>query len=68
MSSNKDNKPASYLNIVADLTFLQNIVCCNNDMNKSTADTPRNSPQSIITLERENSDNNIQVENEANNK
>lgn len=67
MSSNRE-KPNSYLNIVADLTFLQNIVCCNNDMNKSSADTPRNSPQSIITLEREDSANNIPIENEEHNK
>ena len=34
-------KPAGYINIVADLTFLQSIMCCNSDLNKNAADTPR---------------------------
>ena len=51
-----------YINIVADLIFLQNIVCCNQDMNKSSADTPRHSPQNIINLEREDSKDSLVIE------
>ena len=33
-------KPSSYINVVADLNFLQRIVCCNHNIGNTPADTP----------------------------
>lgn len=34
-------KPQSYINIAADVNFLQRIICCNSNINNSPADTPK---------------------------
>lgn len=34
------NQPPSYLNVSADLTFLQRIMCCNYFINDQRADEP----------------------------
>ena len=43
MSSNTTNqsKPSSYINIAADVNFLQRIICCNHDISNTPADTPK---------------------------
>lgn len=38
----EQNKPSSYINIAADITLLQRIICCNHDIQVTPADTPRN--------------------------
>lgn len=45
--STEEKKP-SYINIAADLTLLQRIVCCNHDITVSPADTPRSRPKTPI--------------------
>lgn len=47
-TEDKTTKPSGYINIVADLTILQRIVCCNHDITVSPADTPRNRPQTPV--------------------
>ena len=54
-------KGSGYINVIADLTILQSIMCCNNDMNKSSteADTPRNRssiPSTFIQTREETSE------------
>ena len=43
-STPTQEKPAAYINVAANVNFLQRLTCCNNsDMLKSNAaDTPRN--------------------------
>ena len=71
MSQQQKEKGSGYINIVADLTVLQSIMCCNNDMNKNSleADTPRHrpGPSAIIqtreeTTEETRDDNDIHVQ------
>ena len=44
MSNNtnqSNSKPSSYINVAADVNFLQRIICCNHDIGNNVADTPR---------------------------
>lgn len=47
--SSEEKKPTGYINVVADLTLLQRIVCCNHDISLTPADTPRNRSRSEPT-------------------
>ena len=39
--STSQPKPSSYINVAADVNFLQRIICCNHDIGTIPADTPR---------------------------
>ena len=41
-------KPQSYINVAADVNFLQRIICCNHNIANNAADTPHHeqSPRS----------------------
>ena len=39
--STSQPKPSSYINVAADVNFLQRIICCNHDIGTTPADTPR---------------------------
>ena len=47
MSNQQQPKPSSYINVAADLNFLQRIICCNHDIANGPADTPPVSPKGI---------------------
>ena len=36
----KPDKPAGYINVAADVNFLQRVVCCNHNIANNTADKP----------------------------
>lgn len=40
VSMSNTPKPSSYINIAADVNFLQRIICCNHDNGNTPADTP----------------------------
>lgn len=41
--STQQPKPQSYINVAADINFLQRIICCNHDIGNNPADTPKSS-------------------------
>lgn len=40
METMSSNKPSSYINVAADINFLQKITCCNHNIANGPADTP----------------------------
>ena len=47
--SSQQPKPSSYINITADVNFLQRIICCNHDI--GNAPTPADTPRSKSLVE-----------------
>ena len=49
MSNNQQQqtKGQGYINVSADLNFLQKIVCCNHNIANGPADTPRNAEANV---------------------
>lgn len=58
-------KGSGYINIIADITLLQGVICCNTDMHKTNADTPKArklNDEPAGTIEHTISENNIPIE------